>query len=124
LSLLFYQSKRGRRELVTQATITLRTFKELLAAGSDCKVCLVGRNAGFCILIRYGTAESLLSGVRGSPRLFSSMNTAVAYLARLGVVLFEVYATEYKPGRSRPARPDRAEALRETGKIPKQGRLI
>ena len=109
---------------MAQAAITLRTFTELVAAGSDCKVSLVGQNAAFRILIRYGTAESVLSGVRGSPRLFSSLNTAVAYLAKLGIVVFEVDATDYKPGRVRPPRPDRAEALKETRAFPRQGQLV
>jgi hypothetical protein len=114
----------GGFEPLSQAAITTKTFRELLAAGSACKICLVGQNAGFRILIRYGRVESVLSGVRGSSRLFSSLNTAVAYLARLGIVVFEVDATDYKPGRLRPPRPDRAKALKETRRSLKQERLI
>lgn len=109
---------------MTQAAITTKTFKELIAAGGGCKITLFGQNSGFRVVIRYGATESILSGVRGSPRLFSSLNTAVSYLASVGIFLFEVNAAEYKPGLIRSPRPDRAKALRETRKNPKQERLI
>ncbi len=104
--------------------ITTKTLKELLASGSPCKACVVGFKGGFGMVFHYGTAERILSGVRGAPRLFASLNTAVSYLGQLGILKFEVDASGFQPGRLRGPRPDRAEALKGTRKLPKQERLI
>ena len=52
------------RRTVVPGTITTNTLKELIAAGGPCKVRLVGFKGGFRVVVNYGTAESVLSGVR------------------------------------------------------------
>ena len=105
-------------------TIKERTLRELVEANSVRSACLVGQHGGFAVTVRYGIVEKTLSNARGETRVFASLNTATEFLRRMGIVKFEVDATDYEPGRLRKPRPDRAQALKNTRTRPTQGKLI
>jgi hypothetical protein len=97
-----------------QETIREPTVRELIEANSIRSAYAVGQKGGFAVAFRYGLTERFLSSTRGEVRLFSNLTTLAAYLRRLGISRFEVDTANYEAGRLRPARPDRAEALRNT----------
>jgi len=101
-------------------TIKEITLRELVEASSVRSACVVGQPGGFAVTVRYGEAEKMLASSRGDFRRFASLNTAAEFLRKLGIMKFEVDATNYEPGRLRAPRPDRAEALRRTRTKPKQ----
>lgn len=100
------------------------TLRELIQADSLSEVYAVGQLGGFALNFRYGGTERLLANARGSIRLFANLTTLAAYLQRLGIDKFEVDATHYAAGRLRAARPDRAEALRNTRTRMRQADLL
>jgi hypothetical protein len=81
-----------------------------------------GRLGGFELSVTCGAldVQRLLANTRGEPRIFSNLNTLAQFLQKIGVSRFEVDVTNYKQARVRPARPDRAEALRKTRTRPRQ----
>ena len=100
------------------------TLRALLEADTIRAVSAVGRRGAFTLAVQYGDCERLLASTRGDVRLFSNLTTLAVFLRRLGVSRFEVDTKEYEPGRVRPARPDRAEALRRTRTKPRQGTFL
>lgn len=100
------------------------TLRDLAAANTLNDVRLVGERGGFALSVRLGDGRVVLETVRGERRLFVSLNTAARFLGDLGVHRFEIDAAEFLPERVRPARPDRAEALRRTRTSPQQGALL
>lgn len=105
---------------------TLRepTVRELIEAGSITTAHAVGRSGGFAVMFRCGAVERCLASARGGVRLFSNLTTLGIYLQRLGISGFEVDMSNYQPGRLRPPRPDRAEALRKTRTRLRQADLL
>jgi hypothetical protein len=101
-----------------------RTLRELVALHADVRIRLVGMKGGFRVEIESAGLGKVLSNTRGRVRQFASLNTATDLLRELGVLRFEVDASNYEPGRIRSARPDRAEALKRTRTRPKQQELI
>lgn len=99
-------------------------MRELIEANSISLTTAIGQKGGFALAFRCGAAERLLSNARGEVRLFSNLTTLAGYLGRLGISRFEVDTANYETGRLRPARPDRAEALRRTRTKPKQGQIF
>lgn len=104
--------------------ITQQALRELLAAGTTIAVRVEGQKGGYRIAVRYGTAERLVCSTRQAARVFASLDTATSFLRRLHLATFEVDASGFEPGRLRKARPDRAEALRNTRTRPRQGALL
>lgn len=100
------------------------TLRELAAAKSLEDVRLIGERGGFAVSVRFGAGRALLETVRGERRLFVSLDTAARFLGEYGVLAFEVDAAEFRQERVRPARPDRAEALRATRTKPRQDSLL
>lgn len=109
---------------MSQETIRETTLRELIEAGSVRSVVAVGQHGGFLISARCGGTHRFLASARGAVRLFPNLTTLAARLRKLGISCFEVDATSYEPGRVRPARPDRAEALRRTRTRPKQANFF
>jgi hypothetical protein len=107
-----------------QLTLKETTLRELVEAQSVRAACVVGLKGGYAVTVRYGLIERTLATTRGEVRVFASLNTAADFLRKLGLAKFEVDATGYEPGRVRPARPDRAEALRKTRTKLKQAELL
>lgn len=106
-------------------TIREPTLRELIETNSISLITAIGQKGGFAVAFRCGgAAERFLSSARGELRLFSNLTTLAGYLGRLGISRFEVNTANYEAGRLRPARPDRAEALRRTRTKPKQGQIF
>src|SRR5688500_393299 len=84
------------------------TLRELLGTGAVSAVRLVGGKGGFALTIHCAGIDRTLGSSRGEVRQFASLNTAVDFLRRLGIELFEVDSRSYQPGRTRKPRPDRA----------------
>lgn len=95
-------------------TIREPTLRELIETNSINWTCAVGGKGGFAVVVNFGISNRFLASTRGGVRLFSNLTTIATYLRKLGVSRFDVDTSNYEAGRLRPARPDRAEALRKT----------
>lgn len=109
---------------MSQETIQETTLRELIEVGSVRSVVAIGQRGGFFVSARCGETGRSLATARGSVRLFPNLTTLAALLRKFGISSFEVDATNYAAGRVRPARPDRAEALRRTRTRPKQANFF
>jgi hypothetical protein len=107
-----------------QATIREPTLRELIEANSIRSAYVVGQKGGFAVAFRYAMTERFLASTRGGIRIFSNLTTVATYLRKLGVSRFDVDTANYEPGRLRPARPDRAEALKKTRTRLRQADLL
>ena len=101
------------------ATVLESTLRDVVATGVVEAVTGVGKPGHFVVVVRIGNADRLAASTRGRPRAFASLNSVAAFLGRMGIFKFHVDATDYKPGRVRAPRPDRAEAMRRATKKPK-----
>ncbi|MFB8959965.1 hypothetical protein [Xanthomonas arboricola] len=101
--------------------ISITTLAALASAGVLRTVQLVGQVGGYAVMVRVGQAEKQLTGQRGEPRVFASLDTAAAQLLALGVTVFEVLPANYvrAPKVYRRGRPG---ALKELAKIKRQGK--
>jgi len=105
-------------------TIREPTLRELIKANSIGSALAVGQFGGFALAVQCGDTQRYLGSTRGSMRIFPNLNTLTSFLRKLGISRFEVDAGDYRPGRVRAARPDRAEALRRTRTQPRQGSIF
>lgn len=108
---------------MSDSTIREPALRELVAAGSDVRLCLVGRMGGFALEVRRESYQRRLVSARGTLRVFG-LDGAISFLRGIGVGQFEVDASSYEPGRIRKARPDRAQALRGTRTRLRQASLL
>ncbi|WP_017164643.1 hypothetical protein [Xanthomonas phaseoli] len=101
--------------------ISITTLAALASAGVLRTVQLVGQVGGYTVMARVGQVEKQLTGQRGEPRVFASLDTAAAQLLALGVTVFEVLPANYvrAPKVYRRVRPD---ALKELAKIKREGK--
>jgi hypothetical protein len=99
-------------------TVLESTLRDVAATGVVETVTAVGKPGHFVVVVRIGDADRLIAGTRGKPRAFASVASVVTFLTRMGVFKFQVDSTEYKRGRVRGPRPDRAEAMRKSNKQP------
>jgi hypothetical protein len=88
--------------------------RELVEVGSLVRATIAGREKGFALVFHLGNADKTLVTSRGMVRLFASLDTAAGFVRDLGLPQFQVDMTSHQPGRLRSARPDRAEALKQT----------
>ncbi|RFF52797.1 hypothetical protein D0A36_21090, partial [Xanthomonas campestris] len=74
---------------------------------------LVGQVGGYTVMVRVGQTEKQLTGQRGEPRVFASLDTAATQLLALGVTVFEVLPANYvrAPKVYRRGRPAALKAL-------------
>lgn len=96
------------------ATIKAPVLRELVQATNQVRAIAVGTQGGFILRFQFGDSDKALVNSHGSVRSFASLDTAGIFVRNIGIPQFEVDMTYYKPGRLRGARPDRAEALRQT----------
>ncbi len=75
--------------------ISTTTLAALASAGALRTVQLVGQVGGYTVMVRVGQAEKQLTGQRGEPRVFASLDTAATQLLALGVMVFEVLPANY-----------------------------
>lgn len=106
-------------EMIREATL-----RELIEASSISSTAAVGQRGGFFVSVQCGKQKRVLANARGDVRLFANLTSLATYLRRLGVSRFAVDTRQYAAGRVRPARPDRAEALRRTRTKPRQADLL
>ena len=93
-------------------------MRQLLAAGAVSTVSAKGSSNGFGIEAQLGNGVAVLVNARGQPRSFASLSTIAKLLNRLGCFNFSVDTSNFKPGRIRPAQPERSAAMK-AGKLPK-----
>lgn len=98
-------------------TIDHTSFTHLFHAGAVRAVSVVylpGQGGGWALSVRYGQTEAAVTARRsGQLRTWMKLETVADHLHRLGVVRFDVDASQYQPGATRQRRPDRAEAMRK-----------
>ncbi|ATS24097.1 hypothetical protein XppCFBP6982P_23020 (plasmid) [Xanthomonas phaseoli pv. phaseoli] len=101
--------------------ISITTLSALASAGVLRTVQLVGQVGGYTVMVRVGQVEKQLTGQRGTPRVFASLDTAAAQLLALGVTVFEVLPANYvrAPKVYRRGRPA---ALKELAKLQREGK--
>lgn len=99
-------------------------LRELILAAAVSSAALIGGQGGFRVAIRCGQVERTLAATRGGVRMFASLDTANAFLRKLGISKFEVDTQSYQRQLLRKPRPDRAEALRKTRTRPQQQSLL
>ncbi|MCC8549034.1 hypothetical protein LN480_04770, partial [Xanthomonas perforans] len=101
--------------------ISITTLATLASAGVLRAVQLVGQVGGYAVMVRVGQTEKQLTGQRGEPRVFASLDTAAAQLLALGVMVFEVLPANYvrAPKVYRRGRPA---ALKELAKLQREGK--
>ena len=105
--------------------VTERTLRDFVGAGSVGAVAVIGAPEGgvgiaaFCGGQEKGHWRTLGTS-RRAIRRFASIDTAAALLRNIGVPHFQVDVMSLRPGRVRPARPDRSAALRRTRTRPSQ----
>jgi hypothetical protein len=96
------------------ATIKEQLVRELIQATGQVRAIAVGAQGGFAVHFQFGSSDKTLVNSRGNVRFFASLDTAGLFVQSVGISHFEVDMTRHQPGRLRKARPDRAEALRQT----------
>ncbi|MCE4317739.1 hypothetical protein LYZ74_22455, partial [Xanthomonas hortorum pv. gardneri] len=75
--------------------MSITTLAALASAGVLRTVQLVGQVGGYTVMVRVGQTEKQLTGQRGEPRVFASLDTAATQLLALGVTVFEVLPANY-----------------------------
>ncbi|UPG94821.1 hypothetical protein [Luteibacter aegosomatissinici] len=94
--------------------IKLPKLRSLVAADLVGDVEVVGRRGGWVIRVTTGEASPpLLAAATGAIRVFTTSDSAIQQLIRLGITRFQVIADEYESGTLRAARPDRAAVLKQ-----------
>lgn len=78
-------------EMIDHTTLTT-----LAGAGDVHSTHVIGRDGGWCILVKYGTTQRVLAE-QGSQRvrIFPRLDTLVDYLKMLGLARFNVDAEDY-----------------------------
>lgn len=97
--------------------ITLDQLRTMQSAGGVQAVTLSGDGGAFCLRAetRRG-AEAMLITQKGHPRRFRQVNKAVALLREMGIYDVRLELRHWNPEQAeleRPARPDRAEAMKQ-----------
>ncbi|MGN6481010.1 hypothetical protein [Luteibacter sp.] len=95
-------------------TIKLPKLRRLIAADLIGDVDVVGRRGGWVVRVHTGDqVPPVLAAANGAVRVFTTADSAVHQLIRLGVTRFHFVADEYESGTLRAPRPDRAAVLKQ-----------
>ncbi len=75
---------------------------------------VVAQAGGWGVLIQYGMTERVLVAKRGAVRIFRKFETLVGYLRNLGIVRYQVDASQYDPAaqQSERRRGDASERMK------------
>lgn len=76
-------------------TIDHSTLSTLVEAGAVRAAQVVGQPGGWGIVIQYGMTQRTLAAKRGAVRIFRRFETLAEYLRGLGIVKYQVDASQY-----------------------------
>lgn len=93
-------------------TIDQITLERLAANKGLGPTKIVGLPDGWSVVVEVGESARVLTAKRGATRRFAKFETLVAYLKKLGIVQFQVDASECDPSANKLARPRRDAAER------------
>lgn len=96
--------------------VTLKTLKELSAAGAVSAAQVVGTDGGFALQFTYGQTTKTLQAKRGNPRIFRTLDAAAKAVRGVGVARLEADLADWKPELSLRARDETALARRQLQK--------
>lgn len=82
------------------------SFRDLIASGAITSATILGRTGGYAVLAKVGAQQRPLGTRQGAVRVFSTADTALKFLHRLGMYHAQVDTSQYRGGSLRPARPD------------------
>ncbi len=99
---------------ITCETIDHATLERLVEAGAVHGANIVGQAGGWGVVVQYGITERILAAKRGTVRVFRKFETLVGYLRNIGIVRYQVDATEYDPeaGKAAHRRDDAAARMK------------
>ena len=97
-------------EMIDQTTLV-----HLVDSGSVRGAEVIGTEAGWGVVVKYGTAQRTLKSKRGTVRTWRHFETLVEYLRGLGIVEYVVHAADFAPkaSTSAPRSLKAAERMRE-----------
>jgi hypothetical protein len=95
-------------------TIDQVTLSHLVEAGAVRGATIVGHPGGWGVVIKYGMTERVLAARRGAVRSFAKFETLVVHLKKMGIVQYQVDATQYDPAtvKAERVREDAADRMR------------
>lgn len=109
-------------------TIDQSTLERLVEANSIRGANVIAQAGGWGVVVQYGMTERVLAVRRGNVRIWSRLETLVAFLQRIGIARFHVDATGYdehaKPVRERLDASERMRAAHEASAYDKQFREL
>jgi hypothetical protein len=82
---------------MTANTIDHATLEHLVEAGAVRGASIVGQPGGWGVVVQYGMTERALAAKRGAVRIFRKFETLVGYLKDIGIVKYQVDASQYDP---------------------------
>lgn len=99
---------------ITRETIDHATLERLVEAGAVRGANVVGQAGGWGVVIQYGMTERVLAAKRGAVRIFRKFETLAGYLRDIGIVRYQVDATQYDPAahQTERRREDAAERMK------------
>ena len=99
---------------MTRETIDHATLERLVEAGAVRGANVVGQPGGWGVVIQYGMTERVLAAKRGAVRIFRKFETLAGYLRDVGIVRYQVDATQYDPAarQNERRREDAAERMK------------
>ncbi len=99
---------------MTHDTIDHPTLERLVEANAVRGANIVGRPSGWGVIIQYGMTERVLAAKRGSVRIFRKFETLVSYLKGIGIVRYQVDASQFDVAALKTARKrgDAAERMK------------
>lgn len=97
------------------ATIDHNTLARLVEANAVRGTHIAARPGGWCVIVRYGAAESSLAATRSKEtRVFKRLETLVGYLKEVGISRFEVDAADFDAAAVKTySRPDTSATLKQ-----------
>lgn len=100
--------------MTLRKTVKLAQLKALVGSGALQRASLVGEKGGWSVRLHVDGTDHELASADGRPRIYSTADSAIAQIRKLGMDRMDVIADCYEPGTRRAGRPDRAIALAET----------
>ena len=102
---------------MTYDLVSLKTLKELSAAGAVRAAQVVGTHGGFAVQFTYGLTTKTLQAKRGNPRIFRTLDAAAKTVQGVGVARLEADLVGWNPNEpSLRARDEKVLATRQLQK--------